>query len=43
MLTVAQAVAANALRGAADHHAGYERVKQSLQVLAAVTQLEHRP
>ena len=30
MLIVAQAVAANALRGATDHHAGYERVKQSL-------------
>ena len=43
MLIVAQAVAANALRGATDHHAGYERVKQSLQALAAVTQLEHRP
>jgi phage regulator Rha-like protein len=43
MLIVAQAVAANALRGAIDHHAGYERVKQSLQALAAVTQLEHRP
>ncbi|MDP1742929.1 Rha family transcriptional regulator [Polaromonas sp.] len=43
LLIVAQAVAANALRGAADHHAGYERVKQSLQALAAVTQLEHRP
>lgn len=43
MLIVAQAVAANALRGATDHHAGYERVKQSLQALAAVTQLEQRP
>ena len=43
MLIVAQAVAANALRGATDHHAGYERVKQSLQALTAVTQLEHQP
>ena len=43
MLIVAQAVAANALRGATDHHAGYERVKQSLQALAAMTQLEHLP
>lgn len=43
MLIVAQAVAANALRGAADHHAGYERVKRSLLALAAVTQLEQRP
>ena len=43
MLIVAQAVAAKALRGATDHHAGYERVKQSLQALTAVTQLEHRP
>ena len=43
MLIVAQAVAANALRGATDHHAGYVRVKQSLQALAAVTQLEHQP
>ncbi len=42
MLIVAQAVAANALRGATDHHAGYERVKQSLQALAVVTQLEQR-
>jgi phage regulator Rha-like protein len=42
LLIVAQAVAANALRGATDHHAGYERVKQSLQALAAVTQLENR-
>ena len=43
MLIVAQAVAAKALRGAADHHAGHERVKQSLQALTAVTQLEYRP
>lgn len=43
MLIVAQAVAANALRGATDHHAGYERVKQSLLALTAVTQLEQRP
>ena len=43
MLIVAQAVAANALRGATDHHAGYERVKQSLQALAAMTQLEYLP
>ena len=43
MLIVAQAVAANALRGATDHHAGYVRVKQALQALAAVTQLEHQP
>ena len=43
MLIVAQAVAANALRGATDHHAGYERVKQSLQALAAMTQLKYLP
>lgn len=40
MLIVAQAVAANALRGAPDHHAGYQRVKQSLEALYAVTLLE---
>ena len=34
MLIVAQAVAANALRGATDHHAGYELVKRSLRALA---------
>lgn len=39
MLIVAQAVAANALRGAADHHAGYERVKQSLLALASTCEL----
>ena len=38
MLIVAQAVAANALRGAADHHAGYQQVKQSLRaVVSAAT------
>lgn len=42
MLIVAQAVALNALRGAKDHRAGYERVKQSLQALAAMTHLENR-
>jgi len=40
MLIVAQAVAASAMKGAADHHAGYERVKRSLQALAAATHLE---
>lgn len=45
MLIVAQAVAANALQGAADHHAGYQRVKQCLIALQAVAALEgvHEP
>ncbi|MES2979812.1 MAG: Rha family transcriptional regulator [Pseudomonadota bacterium] len=43
MVIVAQAVAASALNGAVDHHAGYERVKHSLQALAAATRLEYTP
>lgn len=39
MLIVAQAVARNALQGAADHHEGYQRVKQCLRALEAVTAL----
>ena len=42
LLIVAQALAANALRGAIDHHAGYEQVKQSLRALAAVTRMEQQ-
>jgi phage regulator Rha-like protein len=37
MLILAQAVATNALQGVADHHEGYQRVKQCLHALAAVT------
>lgn len=37
MLTVAQAIAANALRGAPDHRAGYQRVKQALENLETMT------
>jgi phage regulator Rha-like protein len=37
MLILAQAVATNALQGALDHHEGYQRVKQCLHALAAVT------
>ena len=43
LVTVAQELAANALRGTTDHRAGYKQVKQSLDALAAVTQLEYRP
>ena len=42
MLIVAQAVATNALHGAADHHEGYQRVKLCLHALEAVTAL-HGP
>ena len=34
MLIVAQAVAAKAMQGAADHHAGYQLAKHSLEALA---------
>lgn len=48
MLILAQAVATNALQGAVDHHEGYQRVKQCLNALAAVTApkaqvCEHEP
>ncbi|WP_374256448.1 Rha family transcriptional regulator [Aquabacterium sp.] len=39
MLIVAQAVAKNALQGAADHHEGYQRVKLCLNALEAATAL----
>jgi phage regulator Rha-like protein len=42
MLILAQAVAANALHGAQDHHEGYQRAKQSLTALAAAAAL-HGP
>lgn len=37
MLTVAQAIAASALRGAPDHHDGYQRVKRALESFEALT------
>ena len=40
MLIVAQIVAARAMQSAHDHHDGYQRVKQSLLALTAVTMLE---
>ena len=40
MLIVAQTVAARALQSAHDHQDGYQRVKQSLLALTAVTMLE---
>ncbi len=40
MLVVAQVVATNALKGAADHHEGYRRVQKCLQALAAVAKPE---
>jgi phage regulator Rha-like protein len=40
MLSVAQAVAANALARATDHHDGFQLAKQSLDALAALTRLE---
>lgn len=43
MLITAQAVAARALHGAADHHDGYERAKSALQALSAVATLEVNP
>lgn len=35
MLSVAQTIAASAMRGAADHHDGYQRAKHALQALSA--------
>ena len=40
LLIVAQAMAARAMQSAHDHHDGYQRVKQSLLALTAVTMLE---
>ena len=40
MLITAQAVAARAMRGAADHRDGYERAKSALLALSSVTMLE---
>ena len=40
MLIVAQTMAARAMQTAHDHHDGYQRVKQSLLALTAVTMLE---
>ncbi len=40
MLITAQAVAARAMQGAADHHDGYERAKAALTALSAVAALE---
>lgn len=40
MLIVAQAMAARAMQSAHDHHDGYQRVKQSLLALTALTMLE---
>lgn len=37
MLAVAQAVAVNAARGAADHRAGYQRIKSAMVALSAAT------
>lgn len=37
MLAVAQAVAAKAARGAADHRAGYQRIKTAMVALSAAT------
>jgi phage regulator Rha-like protein len=39
MLIVCQDLATKAMHGATDHHDGYQRAKQRLQALAAVTQL----
>jgi phage regulator Rha-like protein len=38
MLIMAQTLAAQAMRGAQDHHEGYQRAKSALQCLAALTQ-----
>lgn len=40
LLIMVQAVAANALKDAADHRDGYERAKTSVQALAALVNLE---
>lgn len=40
MLTIAQAVAARAMRTAADHHDGYQRAKGALQALSSVVAVE---
>ncbi len=40
MVVVAQAVAARALRGAVDHHVGYRRAKEALQVLSFLARAE---
>lgn len=40
MVVVAQAVAARALQGAADHHIGYRRAKEALQVLSVLARTE---
>lgn len=37
MLAVAQSVAASAARGAPDHRAGYQRIKNAMMALSAVT------
>ena len=39
MLIVCQDLATKAMHGATDHHVGYQRAKQCLQALSAVTQL----
>jgi phage regulator Rha-like protein len=40
MLIVAQDVAAKAMRGAVDHHDGYERAKKAMLALSSLTMLE---
>ena len=40
MLIVCQDLATKAMNGANDHHDGYQRAKQCLQALSAVTQLD---
>ena len=40
LMIVAHAMAAKAMHSAHDHHDGYQRVKQSMQALSAVTMLE---
>ena len=40
LMVVAQAVAANALQGATDHHDGYQRVKVAVEPLGAVLRVE---
>lgn len=39
MLSVAQAIAASAMRSGADHHDGYQRAKTALQALQAVASI----
>jgi phage regulator Rha-like protein len=41
LLIVAQALAAQAMQGAADHHAGYERAKQSLLALSEAVNMQN--